>query len=93
VLTLRFSFSYQDIFSLSFSLVDENLLSFSCSFSHLLVSVTFPSSHVLLSFGRPIFVFDTILDKMPGLFKRLLTILLNTKFDAVVQYAVRTAVG
>jgi len=54
VLTLSFSFSHQDIVSLSFSLVDENLLSFSCSFSCLLVLVTFPlSSHVLLSFGRP----------------------------------------
>ena len=74
----KFKFCHQDIFSLSFSLVDENLLSFSCSFSHCLVLVTFPSSHVLLSF-----VFDTIFDRMPGLFKRLLTILLNTEFDAI----------
>jgi len=77
VLTLSFSFSHQDTFSLSFSLVDENLLSFSCSFSHLLVSVTFPSFHILLSFRRPIFVFDALFDRMPGLFKRLLTIILN----------------
>jgi len=49
VLTLSFSFSHQDIFSLSFSLVEENLLSFSCSFSHVFVLVTFTSSHVLLS--------------------------------------------
>jgi len=34
VLTLRFSFSHQDTFGLSFSLVDENLLNFSFSFSH-----------------------------------------------------------
>jgi len=40
VLTLSFSFSHQDTFSLSFSLVDENLLNFSSSFSHLLVLVT-----------------------------------------------------
>jgi len=30
---------------------------------------------------------------MPGLFERLLTILLNTEFDAVIHYAVGTAVG
>ena len=40
MLTLSFSFSHQDTFGLSFSLVDENLLNFSCSFSHLLVLVT-----------------------------------------------------
>jgi len=39
-MTLSFSFSHQDIFSLSFSLVNENLLNFSFSFSHLLVLVT-----------------------------------------------------
>jgi len=37
VLTLSFSFRNQDTFSVSFSLVDENLLNFSCSFSHLFV--------------------------------------------------------
>jgi len=40
VLTFSFSFSHQDTFGLSFSLVDENLLNFSCSFSHLLDLVT-----------------------------------------------------
>jgi len=39
-MTLSFSFSHQDTFSVSFSLVDENLLNFSCSFSHILVLVT-----------------------------------------------------
>jgi len=37
---LKFNFSHQDTFSLSFGPVDENLLNFSCSFSHLLVLVT-----------------------------------------------------
>jgi len=36
----NFGFSHQDTFSLSFSLVDENLLNFSFSFSQLLVLVT-----------------------------------------------------
>jgi len=40
MLTLSFSFSHKDTFSLSFSLVDKNLLNFSCSFSHLSVLVT-----------------------------------------------------
>jgi len=40
VLTLSFSVSHQDTFSLSFSLVEENLLNFSCSFSDLLVLFT-----------------------------------------------------
>jgi len=33
-MTLSLSFIHWDTFSLSFSLVDENLLNFSCSFSH-----------------------------------------------------------
>jgi len=40
VLNLSFSFSHQDTFSVSFSLVDENLLNFSCRFSDRLVLVT-----------------------------------------------------
>jgi len=40
MLTLSYSFSHQDTFSFSFSLVDENLLNFSFSFSRLLVLVT-----------------------------------------------------
>jgi len=36
MLTLSYSFSHQDTFSFSFSLVDENLLNFSFSFSHFL---------------------------------------------------------
>jgi len=35
-----FSFSHRDTFSLSFSVVNENLLNFSFSFSQVLVSVT-----------------------------------------------------
>jgi len=36
MLTLSYSFSHQDTFSFSFSLVDENLLTF--SFSHLSIT-------------------------------------------------------
>jgi len=75
VSTLSFSLSHKDTFSLSFSLVDENLLNFSFSYSQLLVLVTQVSHQNECDHTRQ------------------LMILLNTEFNAITQYAVRTAVG
>jgi len=80
VATLSFSISYQDTFSLSFSLVDKKLLNFSFSFSQLF---SFSHSSITSKWMRSY--------QIPRLIKRLLTILLNTEFNLTQSHSMQYA--